>query len=335
MAQDFDVANAHIRMGNLIDRIFQVVPSTAIVVSTLLPNADESTEANILIFNKNLVGTVTQRAAAGKNIILVDMSSDWFSVADLHEDGTHPTDNGYLKMATVFYNGIVGLEAQISPPLNVAGVNDLAAKDDIGAGSALDAVCQTGSGHNVPTAQIAQCKLAMATTSARVSSTLSSEPASSTPSTTSVPSSQVQTLLPASSVAASPSTTFSSSIDSSTKSSTSVSLLPVQSSSVLDMSSTAPPSSPSSSTTSSTFVLNSVQSSVSATTTSLTSQTPSAKSSAPTNASYSKYINVSNILSIFPGIFSAYHDDICTNLDIRCVYLLYFCWLMGDLIYHS
>src|SRR4051812_21453676 len=107
MAQNFDVAHAHLRMGALLDRIFEVVPDTAVVVSTLLPNANPATHANVRIYNANLVGVIAERAAAGKKIVLVDISSDWFTIADLHGDGTHPTDMGYLKMARVFYNGIV------------------------------------------------------------------------------------------------------------------------------------------------------------------------------------------------------------------------------------
>lgn len=166
MAQDYEVSTAHLRLATLIDRIFEVVPSTAIIVSTLLPNANAATEANVLVFNKNLVDVVAQRATSGKKIALVDMSSGWFSLADLEADGTHPTDTGYLKMAKVFYNGIVGLGAQISSPQNVAGVDDLAAKDDAGAGTALNAICQTVSGQSVPAAQKVECGLTVATTSA-------------------------------------------------------------------------------------------------------------------------------------------------------------------------
>jgi hypothetical protein len=74
MAQDYEVSTAYIRMGTLVDRIFQVVPNTAIIVSTLLPNANASTESNVLIYNENLIGMVAERAASGKKISLVDMS---------------------------------------------------------------------------------------------------------------------------------------------------------------------------------------------------------------------------------------------------------------------
>ena len=141
----------------MVDRIFEAVPDVAVIVSTLLPNANPTTQANILIYNKNLVGVVAQRAAAGKKIALVDLSSDWFSLSDILGDGTHPTEVGYLKIAKVFYNGIVGMGAQISAPLSVAGVDDLAAKDDPGAGTAFDTICDTTPGQLAPAAQKVGC----------------------------------------------------------------------------------------------------------------------------------------------------------------------------------
>ena len=177
MAENYQVSTAHLRLATLIDRIFQVVPNVAIVVSTLLPNADPATQANIQAFNSNLPGVVAARVAVGKKIVLVDMSSDWFSKADLHADGTHPLDEGYLKMAKVFYNGVVSLSAQISAPLSVHGVNDDAAVNDVGAGTALVAICQTAGEQTIPSAQVVQCGLNLATTSATPPETA----ASSTP----------------------------------------------------------------------------------------------------------------------------------------------------------
>lgn len=119
-------------MGKMLDRIFEVIPTTTIIVSTLLPNGNAATEANSIIYNRNLIGIVNDRQAQGKSIFLVDMHSSWFSTADLHPDGTHPTDAGYLKMATVFYNGIVYASSFISPPEDVAGINDVSAPNDSG-----------------------------------------------------------------------------------------------------------------------------------------------------------------------------------------------------------
>lgn len=130
MGQNYDVAHAPDRMAKLLDRIFEVVPTTTIILSTLLPNGNKATEARVLTFNHNLIDVVKDRRAKGKSIILVDMHSSCFSTADLHADGTHPTDAGYLKMASVFYEGIVTALPLIPPPRHVAGINDKSAPND-------------------------------------------------------------------------------------------------------------------------------------------------------------------------------------------------------------
>jgi lysophospholipase L1-like esterase len=107
MTQNFEISTAHLRMGALINQIFEIVPSTSVIVSKLLPNAQASAETNTLTFNANLDLTVANLTAQGRKVRSVDMHSDWFSTADLGSDGTHPTELGYLKMARVFYTGIV------------------------------------------------------------------------------------------------------------------------------------------------------------------------------------------------------------------------------------
>lgn len=62
-------------MGKMLDRIFEVVPTTTIIVSTLLPNGNAALEANSLIYNRNLIGIVYDRQAQGKSIFLADMHS--------------------------------------------------------------------------------------------------------------------------------------------------------------------------------------------------------------------------------------------------------------------
>lgn len=90
MAQDSDATEAPSRMAALIDRIFQVVPNTSVIVAKLLPNRNTAVESRIETFNQNLVNVVSQRQAGGKKITLVDMHSDWFSIADIlpAPDGT-------------------------------------------------------------------------------------------------------------------------------------------------------------------------------------------------------------------------------------------------------
>ena len=158
MEQNFAVSTAHLRLGQLIDRIFHVVPSTNIIVGTLPPNGNATAEANILIFNTNVENMIYNRTIQGQKVSLVDFHSDWFSLADLGADGTHPTDTGYLKMSKVWYTGILAASGNITAPVEVKGINDYnAGNDSSAAGTAMDVVCQTTNGQTMSTAQKMQC----------------------------------------------------------------------------------------------------------------------------------------------------------------------------------
>ena len=149
MTQNYSVATAHIRMGELVGRIANASPNVTVLLATLLPNANPKTEANILIFNHNLISTVANLTAQKYRVSMVDFHSDWWSLADIGPDGTHPTDLGYLKMSRLWYNGIVEAAniGDITAPKPVAGVDDYAAKNDTSsAHTAMNVVCQNVNG---------------------------------------------------------------------------------------------------------------------------------------------------------------------------------------------
>jgi lysophospholipase L1-like esterase len=110
--QNLDIQHAGDRLGSLIDRLFDAVPGVTIVAFTLLPNANPKTQANVKIYNGAIPEVVRKRQAAGKQIVYVDFSSSTFSLSDLSSDGTHPTDAGYVKMAEVWYQGIVAAKGR-------------------------------------------------------------------------------------------------------------------------------------------------------------------------------------------------------------------------------
>jgi lysophospholipase L1-like esterase len=126
MDLNMDVPNAHIRLGVLIDRLFDAIPGVTVIASTLLPNGVPAVQANVNIYNSNIPGMLKLRQQAGKKLTYVDFSSSWFSTSDLNADGTHPTDAGYQKMAAVWYQGIQVADKQgwLTPPAVVAGVSD-------------------------------------------------------------------------------------------------------------------------------------------------------------------------------------------------------------------
>ncbi|KAH8797345.1 hypothetical protein F5884DRAFT_815081 [Xylogone sp. PMI_703] len=125
MTGNIDINNAHNRLSKLIDRLFDAIPGVTVIASTLLPNSNSAAEDRIKIFNANIPGMIETHLAKGRKITLVDFSSSYFSLKDI-QDGTHPTDAGYQKMAEVWYQGLLVADALgwITAPANVAGVDD-------------------------------------------------------------------------------------------------------------------------------------------------------------------------------------------------------------------
>jgi len=85
--QSIDINNAGSRVGTLIDRLFDAIPGVTIVASTLLPNGNPTTQANIAIYNSQIPGIVQARQAGGQHITYVDFSSSYFSLSDIGSDG--------------------------------------------------------------------------------------------------------------------------------------------------------------------------------------------------------------------------------------------------------
>ncbi|RFU26953.1 hypothetical protein B7463_g9395, partial [Scytalidium lignicola] len=133
-SQNFSTATAPDRLGDLIDEVLGTVPGTVVLASTLIPNNVPSTEACIEIFNSRLPAIVNARTSVGKLVYLVNMhNSSLFTVADL-ADTTHPTDEGYAKMANIWYSGLQQIFAScwLTPPV------DNGTKDADGGGTRLN-----------------------------------------------------------------------------------------------------------------------------------------------------------------------------------------------------
>ncbi|KAF2802496.1 SGNH hydrolase [Mytilinidion resinicola] len=94
-------------MYNFISYILSIATNAVVVVSTLPPNGNKKAEAVIKGYNTLLADVVEiLRGDLKKPVFMVDNHSSWWSMADMQSDGTHPNDNGYVKMARVFYDGI-------------------------------------------------------------------------------------------------------------------------------------------------------------------------------------------------------------------------------------
>jgi lysophospholipase L1-like esterase len=127
MLQNFNVSTAHLRLGALVDHLFDTIPGVTVICSTLLPNLNAAAESNAQSFNAKIPALVAERLKAGKKILQADFSS--FSTSLIGADGTHPTSDGYVKMADVWYQRILVAAAEnwIIAPANVLGVSDIVA----------------------------------------------------------------------------------------------------------------------------------------------------------------------------------------------------------------
>lgn len=64
--QNLDIQNAGDRLRSLIDRLFDTIPGVTVVASTLLPNGNSQTQANVEIYNRKIPEVVQKRQGDGK-----------------------------------------------------------------------------------------------------------------------------------------------------------------------------------------------------------------------------------------------------------------------------
>ncbi|GGM94295.1 hypothetical protein GCM10011609_34720 [Lentzea pudingi] len=103
MDRNYQTATAPDRLGALIDQILAANSKTTVLVSSLVPSANATTQARVAEFNRRVPDVVAQRANAGKHVLFVDMAA--VTTSDL-DDLLHPNDRGYAKMGNAFYDGI-------------------------------------------------------------------------------------------------------------------------------------------------------------------------------------------------------------------------------------
>lgn len=99
MAQNYQVATAPNRLASMIDQILAGSPGVTVLVAQLIVNSDSAVQSRINAYNNQIPGIVQARVNAGKHVYLVNMGS--LNTGDL-QDGLHPNDNGYQKMANAW-----------------------------------------------------------------------------------------------------------------------------------------------------------------------------------------------------------------------------------------
>jgi len=105
-----DVNNAPQRLGNLIDDITTQAPDTLVVVASVCPVINTSTDAKIVQYNEGVEEVALARAAAGAHVVFVDNYAAIHDVANwqtaLMADNLHPNDAGYAVFGQSFFAAI-------------------------------------------------------------------------------------------------------------------------------------------------------------------------------------------------------------------------------------
>ncbi len=116
---NYEVATAPDRLAALIDQITTAAPKADVLVAQIICDSNADVQARIAAYNAQIPAIVQARAKAGKHVYLVSMSA--ITPADLN-DGLHPSDTGYQKMADAWDASIQKLiAAKAVPPISFAG----------------------------------------------------------------------------------------------------------------------------------------------------------------------------------------------------------------------
>lgn len=100
------VPDAGANVTAMINEVFAQSPGATVILAQLLVNKVAAQDACRVDVNRQYVALAAQMAAQGDKLVLVDMrSADGPTVSDL-ADERHPNDNGYQKMANVWFQGI-------------------------------------------------------------------------------------------------------------------------------------------------------------------------------------------------------------------------------------
>lgn len=113
------ITGAGERIDRLIDDLLARIPNTTIILSTLIPNTHVQRVVERL--SKEYRGVAARRRAQGDRVILAEMS--YFITSSQLVDGTHPSDEGYKEMASVWWDaiGTAEEEGMLAKPNKVPG----------------------------------------------------------------------------------------------------------------------------------------------------------------------------------------------------------------------
>ncbi|KAI0006972.1 SGNH hydrolase-type esterase domain-containing protein [Xylariaceae sp. FL0662B] len=103
--QNYHINDISTRMNGMLDHLFKDISNTTVILSTLLPNKKEKTNSCVQVVNKRYRDIVSARQAKKQKIVLAEMDDGFMTTKNL-KDSTHPTDEGYKMMASVWVSAI-------------------------------------------------------------------------------------------------------------------------------------------------------------------------------------------------------------------------------------
>ncbi|KAI1820427.1 carbohydrate esterase family 3 protein [Xylaria intraflava] len=127
---NISIPKAGERMTSLLNDVYKGSPNATVILSTLLVRSDERAQACVLDVNEQYKMVATVQRKKGARLVLVDMQPPAGPTTAELVDGTHPTDEGYAKMATIWFDGIAEadkagfLQPKVAIPGNANGVPD-------------------------------------------------------------------------------------------------------------------------------------------------------------------------------------------------------------------
>jgi lysophospholipase L1-like esterase len=107
--QDYEIDSAGDRLDAMLEDLWKTgLPDATVVLSTLVVAADATVNERVLRVNEQIRKLVElKQSVGGRRVFLADMySSAGPQVGDLVEDGIHPNDCGYDRMASIWADSI-------------------------------------------------------------------------------------------------------------------------------------------------------------------------------------------------------------------------------------
>jgi lysophospholipase L1-like esterase len=113
--QRWDLNNYYARMHDFVIYLLDESPRATVMMSTLLTNTVPDVEPCILYINDQIRWVYATLKSEGRPVVLAEMHHLYAPegdnlerplVGNITPDGTHPDDEGYAMMASIFYQGI-------------------------------------------------------------------------------------------------------------------------------------------------------------------------------------------------------------------------------------